>query len=303
MSISVVIPAYNAANFIRETLQSVLQQTLPADEVLVIDDGSTDDTATIAESFGPPVRVFRRANLRQGASRNFGVQESKCEWIAFIDADDMWKSNKLERQMQELSKHLEADVCYSGWVNFTQEAETIRFGEVVPAPPIEKLRKALYRGIGFLPGSLVIRRSTFLALGGFAVNFRITEDWDLWLRLYHAGTKFISCQEPLLFYRRHREGVSSNGMVLLQESTDVYRRHILPHSSGLTRLISMTLFFSVHKADAAYALQSKGDPRSLSMMIMSIVHWPFNAPQRYAALAHMSLSRFRSLFRGRPSAR
>jgi glycosyltransferase involved in cell wall biosynthesis len=99
MSISVVIPAYNAAQFIRETLDSVLNQTLPADEVLVIDDGSTDETASIAESYGSAVRVFRRPNLKQSVSRNFGVQEAKSEWIAFNDADDIWESNKLERQM------------------------------------------------------------------------------------------------------------------------------------------------------------------------------------------------------------
>jgi glycosyltransferase involved in cell wall biosynthesis len=89
MSISVVIPAYNASRFIAATLESVLGQTLPADEIVVVDDGSTDDTAAIAESFGPPVRVFRRPNSRQGASRNFGVKQTSSEWIAFTDADDL----------------------------------------------------------------------------------------------------------------------------------------------------------------------------------------------------------------------
>jgi glycosyltransferase involved in cell wall biosynthesis len=297
MSIAVVIPAYNAAEFISDMLESVLRQTLPADEVLVIDDGSTDDTAAIAESFGPPVRVFRRPNSRQGASRNFGVQQSKCEWIAFIDADDLWKENKLERQMQELSKHPDADVCYTGQVHFAQEGETIRFVQEVAVPPVEKLREELFCGVSFLPSSVVIRRSTFLALGGFALNFTITEDWDLWLRLYHAGTKFVSCPEPLLLYRQHQQNVSSNGMVLLQENTDVYRRLVLPHISRSARSMSLARFFSVNKAGAAYELRKKGDPRYLSMMIMSLVHWPFNDTHRYKVLAHMLYTRLKGLTR------
>jgi glycosyltransferase involved in cell wall biosynthesis len=295
MSIAVVIPAYNAAEFISDMLESVLRQTLPADEVLVIDDGSTDDTAEIAESFGPPVRVFRRPNSRQGASRNFGVQQSECEWIAFMDADDLWKENKLERQMQELSSHPDADICYTGRVNFTQEGETIRFGQVVPAPPIEKFREELFRGVVFLPSSAVVRRSTFLALGGFALHFTITEDWDMWLRLYHAGKKFASCQEPLLLHREHQENVSSNIPVLLRENTDVYRRLVLPHISRSARSMSLARFFSVNKAGAAYELRKKGDPRYLSMMFMSVVHWPFNDRHRYKVLAHMLYTRLRDL--------
>src|ERR1035437_8266655 len=93
MSISVVIPAYNASRFIAATLQSVWGQTVPADEIVVVDDGSTDDTAAIAESFGPPVRAYRRPNSRQGASRNFGVKQTSSEWIAFTDADDLWEPN------------------------------------------------------------------------------------------------------------------------------------------------------------------------------------------------------------------
>src|ERR1035441_10508770 len=144
MSISVVIPAYNAFAFIAETLDSVLQQTFPPDEILVIDDGSTDDTAAVAESFGPPVRVFRRPNSRQGASRNFGVQQAVSEWIAFIDADDLWEPTKLERQMQDLFRHAGADVSYTAHVRFSQEGETIRFRGSTPPrfAPAKNIRKA-----------------------------------------------------------------------------------------------------------------------------------------------------------------
>src|ERR1035437_9648809 len=101
MSISVVIPAYNASRFIAATLESVLSQSLPADEILVVDDGSTDNTVAIAAWFPPPVRVLSIPNSKAGAARNFGVSQAQTEWVAFLDADDLWEENKLERQMEE----------------------------------------------------------------------------------------------------------------------------------------------------------------------------------------------------------
>src|SRR5262249_59293001 len=99
-TISVVIPCYNGARFLRETLASVLAQTLPPLEVLVIDDGSTDDSGAVAESFGPPVRVIRQPNQGESVARNRGIEEAKGEWVGFLDADDLWNPDKLERQWQ-----------------------------------------------------------------------------------------------------------------------------------------------------------------------------------------------------------
>ncbi len=97
-SISIIIPCYNGAKYLRETLDSVVAQTLPALEVLVVDDGSTDDSAAIAESFGPPVRVIRQPNQGESVARNRGIDEAKGEWVAFLDADDLWRPEKLAVQ-------------------------------------------------------------------------------------------------------------------------------------------------------------------------------------------------------------
>ena len=296
MSISVVIPAYNASRFIAATLESVLSQSLPADEILVVDDGSTDDTAAIAENFGPPVRVFRRPNSRQGASRNFGAQQAAGEWIAFIDADDLWEPNKLERQMEELSKHPDADICYTARVRFTQEEDAIR---IIPTPsydipfaPAQKIREGLFRCVTFLPSSAVIRRSAFLAAGGFN-DQRTSEDWDLWLRLLHRGTKFASCSEPLLLYRLHGNNVTvtSNKLTIYQENMSVYRAHVVPHLTGPRRWIAPARYFSPLNADIAYLLREKGDPRCLSVMTASILQWPFGDLTRYKGWLHMLLTR------------
>ena len=89
-TVSVVIPCYNAAPWLRETIESVLAQTHPVLEVIVVDDGSTDQSAEIAESFGPCVRVVRQSNQGESIARNNGIDLARGDWIAFIDADDIW---------------------------------------------------------------------------------------------------------------------------------------------------------------------------------------------------------------------
>jgi glycosyltransferase involved in cell wall biosynthesis len=98
-NVTVVIPCYNAAPFLRATLESVMRQTHTPFEVLVIDDGSTDQSAAIARSFGSPLRVISQTNQGESIARNRGIDEAKGDWIAFLDADDLWLPNKLERQL------------------------------------------------------------------------------------------------------------------------------------------------------------------------------------------------------------
>jgi glycosyltransferase involved in cell wall biosynthesis len=291
MSISVVIPAYNASRYIAETIESVLQQTLPADEVLVLDDGSTDETASIAEQFGPPVRVIRRPNSRVAATRNAGIQEAVSEWIGFIDADDLWESSKLERQMEELSRHPGADVCYTGRRLLIQNEETAQLGEVVRVPPAAQIRESLFRQTSFLPSSVLIRRSTVMAVGWFDTQCTYVEDWDLWLRLLHWGAKFVDCQEPLVHYRIHLNGMTSNSISTLEGAEDVYRRLVLPHLSGMAGWLAHNKFRSIHEANAARTLQDKGDPRALSMLAKSLLHGPIGNTYRYKALARLLYSR------------
>ena len=98
-SVTVVIPCFNAAPFLRATLESALNQSHAPCEVLVIDDGSTDQSAAIAASYGPPVRVISQANQGESVARNRGIEEARGSWIAFLDSDDLWMPEKLERQL------------------------------------------------------------------------------------------------------------------------------------------------------------------------------------------------------------
>jgi glycosyltransferase involved in cell wall biosynthesis len=296
MSISVVIPAYNRSRFIAETLESVLAQTLQPDEVLVIDDGSTDDTAAIAESFAPRVRVYRRSNQRQAAARNFGVQQATSEWIAFLDDDDVWEPNKLERQMEELARHPEADLCYTGRVLLMQKGDTATFGRVIYAPPAKDIRRALFERCSFFPSCVLIRRSTFLAVNGFDTKFRVCcEDYELWLKLLHSGTKFAACREPLLRYRLHETNTLKD-MSWFEDCTRVYRRLVLPYLPRYTGWITNFRHQSELEGDLAYSLREQRNPAHLAMMARSVLHWPFNDKHRYKALTHMLYTRLKKPF-------
>lgn len=117
-TVSVVIPCYNGAKFLRETLDSVLSQTYPVLEVLVIDDGSTDDSAAIAESYGSPIRVIRQPNQGESVARNRGIDEAKGDWIAFLDADDLWEPVKIEKQIAFSELHPEVKCIHTAWKRF-----------------------------------------------------------------------------------------------------------------------------------------------------------------------------------------
>ncbi|MGD0730480.1 MAG: glycosyltransferase family A protein [Terracidiphilus sp.] len=291
MSISVVIPTYNGSHFIAETLESVFAQTIHPDEVLVIDDGSTDDTAAIAESFTPQVSVFRRSNQRQAAARNFGAQQATSEWIAFIDHDDLWEPNKLERQMDELARHPEADLCYTGLVLLMQQGETAIPGRVWDVPPAKDIRKALFSDVPFLPSSVIIRRSTMLAVNGFDPKVcHGSEDYDMWLRLLHSGAKFAACREPLFQYRRHK-GNASRDMAWFDECMEIYKRLVLPHLPRFAGRIAHLKFQSGHEKNLANTLREQRNPAHLAVMARSVLHWPFNDPYRYEALIRMLYTR------------
>lgn len=126
-TVSVVIPCYNGAKYLRETLDSVLAQTYQVLEVLVIDDGSTDDSAAIAESYGPPIRMIRQPNQGESIARNRGIEEAKGDWIAFLDADDLWLPSKIEQQIRFLEENDEVLCIHTAWKRFGMNNTTPEF--------------------------------------------------------------------------------------------------------------------------------------------------------------------------------
>ncbi|HEY9850632.1 MAG TPA: glycosyltransferase [Leptolyngbyaceae cyanobacterium] len=219
--ISVIIPAYNSEQTIRETIESVLQQTFSDFELIAIDDGSTDKTLEIASSFKDTrIKVFSYPNAGGAVSRNRGFSHSSGEFIAFLDADDLWTPDKLELQLKALQDNPEAAVAYS-WLDAIDEAgKFLREGNhrTENGDIFAKLFLIPFVESGSNP---LIRRQAFIDVGGFDESLTASQDYDLYLRLA-ARYNFVAVPSAQVLYRISANSMSAN--VRRQEATSLFVR-------------------------------------------------------------------------------
>ena len=209
-SVSVVIPTYNYGRFIKETISSVLDQTCPPAEIIVVDDGSTDETEAVVGAFAEAVRYIRQDNAGVCAARNRGVSESNSDLIAFLDADDTWEPSNLEKQVARFESDEALGLVHCGMCEFDSETgDTIRLymegGEEGVADNLLLWEGPVIVG----PGAVTVTRKAFDRVGGFDARMKVGEDWDFCYRvarLFKIG--FIA--EPLLNYRRHNAAAHHN---------------------------------------------------------------------------------------------
>jgi glycosyltransferase involved in cell wall biosynthesis len=222
MQVSVIIPTYNSARYLVEAVDSVLAQTVTDLEILVIDDGSTDQTEAVMRKHDPRLRYIRQNNSGVAVARNRGIQESRGTYVAFLDADDTWYSQKLERQLSELGKNPGLRACYSAFC--------VADSNLVPLEVRRNERKGsaledlLLRGniIG-TPSTVVCERALFGEVGGFDPALSQCADWEMWVRLA-AVTEFLFIDEPLITYRQHDGNMSRNAPLLERDSVLVLEK-------------------------------------------------------------------------------
>jgi glycosyltransferase involved in cell wall biosynthesis len=224
--LSVVIPAYNAAPFIEETVRSVLQSTFVDYEVIVIDDGSTDSTAEIAHALGPRVRVISQPNAGMSASRNRGIAATDSEFIALLDSDDVWHPEKSRWQVAALDANPDHGFCFSDFDVWNGDAPD-RF---LTEPRIGALDRShtgwIYHKLIItnwaLPSSVMFRRTAYQELGPMLCVDQQTDDWEYLVRA-SWNYKFLKLAESMVLYRQHatslsRKLASSNSGELMRES-------------------------------------------------------------------------------------
>ncbi len=198
--ISVILPAYNGEATIAETLRSVLAQTHHHLEVLVIDDGSSDHTAAIVEAFPDPrVRLHRFANRGAPVSRNRGIREAAGRYLSFIDADDLWSPDKLEKQLAALEREPQAGVAYSFTVYIDAAGELLRrgFHEPISGNVLRQLCVRFFLQNG---SNALVRREVFERIGRFDKSFEVCDDYDFYLRAAEHF-QFALVAEDQIFYR------------------------------------------------------------------------------------------------------
>jgi glycosyltransferase involved in cell wall biosynthesis len=207
--VTVAIPAYNAMEYLPETLKSVLNQTYPDFEVIIVNDGSTDN---IVEWFtgikDPRVKLISQINRGLAGARNTGIENARGEYIALVDADDVWESTKLEKQIRLLDDDDDLEVTYTWASLINEKGESI--GKIHKTEIEGKIWEQLLERNPIKPSSVVLRRSCFDRVGLFDENLRsFVEDWDMWLRLAKLYS-FRAVKEPLLYYRERSSSVSKN---------------------------------------------------------------------------------------------
>ncbi len=200
-SVSVVIPVYNGEKFLGEAITSLLRQTVPVQDIVVIDDGSTDRTPQIATDFGPPVRCYRQERQGPPAARNLGIEKAASEWISLLDADDVWPEDSLRLQLEWIKKDpsLQIVVGYALLWPGPEEAS-------VPVPLELPEEPRLILNLG----SALIRRSLFDRLGLLDPELVYCDDWDWFMRARELGIRMQVHNGLVLYYRRHAGNLTNN---------------------------------------------------------------------------------------------
>jgi glycosyltransferase involved in cell wall biosynthesis len=204
MLFSVVIPTYNRAHLLPQALESVFAQEEKDFEILVVDDGSTDDTEAVLARYEGRVRVLRQKNSGPAAARNLGIENARGDYVAFLDSDDVWFPWTLSNHRSVIERHGSPTIIEGNHIEFSTEDGPPLLAK---APPVERAARdylASPRG-GLWPSGVVIRTEALRSVGGFPTHAFNAEDSDLWLRL---GTRpgFIHVSAPPAFaYRRHAE--------------------------------------------------------------------------------------------------
>ena len=229
--VSVIVPTYNYAHFIGEALESVRAQTCPDWECVVVDDGSTDNTAIIMREFvarDRRIKYLFQENGKQGKARNTAIKHARAPLLAFLDADDLWEPNKLALQLRTMEE-TGADIIYSdGTIFGGAEDDAVSF----------KVRTGLTAGPAMLNSlllhntvpvaSVLMRRTVLDAVGGFeeGLEFQACEDYELWLKAAKAGAVFVGLPDKLVRYRRHPNAATLRESNVWKPMLRVVARHI-----------------------------------------------------------------------------
>ena len=205
--VSVIIPTYNRASYICETIDSVLDQTFTDYEIIVVDDGSTDNTKEIVslhiEKYSKKIRYFYQENRGEAGARNTGIKESKGEYIAFLDSDDIWHREKLEKQIKALEGsdvslvYCSMYIIKDGYVNYKKRK---------PSSPALNFHDLLLGGKS-IPMTGLVKKNDLDKVGLFDESIKLACDYDMWLR-FSMKYKIKFMNEPLAFYRRHASNIS-----------------------------------------------------------------------------------------------
>jgi glycosyltransferase involved in cell wall biosynthesis len=293
-TISAIITTYNYARFLPAAIESVLGQTRPADEIIVVDDGSTDDTRDVLARYTERgVRYLYKENGGVSSARNLGIRESRGSLLAFLDADDEWLPGKLALQVEHFARYPQAGlVTGSEWEIDDEGRRAPWLNRREPAAARWIYPQILIENQVGSPSLVMVSRECLDNAGTFDEELRLAQDWDLWIRIakeYPVGV----VDAPLIHYRRHRASMSAGPVWSRYISNRAFHhRYIRPirQRRMRTRLLlaaqSMNLFY------AAAQIEESGERRasalSLALLALALDH-NYQAKLKWAAVLRAAL--------------
>ena len=243
--LSVVIPAYNAATTVRSAVRSTLNQTVPALEVIVVDDGSTDGTGDVVSAIDDPrVRLVSQSNGGPAAARNAGIAVARGEWIAFLDSDDLWLPRYVEAATAALTAAPNPGFAYTDAYVFDSGRGQVKRGSASdaldPPPPDRASFLAALLRRNFVFTSAAVPAAVLSAVGGYDESLTLSEEYDLWLRILVAGFDAVWLGGPLAIYRMHPGQSSHQILAMKRTAARVYhglREEDMPSDEARAALV------------------------------------------------------------------
>jgi len=206
--ISIIIPTYNQAEYLQEAVDSVLNQTYKNIEIIIIDDGSTDNTLKVVNSFNDNKIIFiQQRNKGASSARNTGIKEANGEYIAFLDSDDLWLKDKLRKQIDFMRENQKVGLLGTGCFQVIDTNKMI-YKKIFPHKN-EILQKDLIKYNPFIQSSVMVRKNVFNDIGLYDEKFKESEDYDLWLRIAQKY-KIANLKQALVTKKYSKAGLSKN---------------------------------------------------------------------------------------------
>ncbi len=239
MKISIVLPCYNRVHLIGQALVSILAQTLAPHEIIIVDDGSSDDLAGYLATFYPQVRLIRQPNAGPAAARNTGFHAATGDLIALWDSDDLCPPTRLEVERDLFVKYPELDFVFGNEAKFTKDQAPVPCWQNhgLQTGPIDALA-AIQAKVNIPTSSVMMRRSAVWAVGGMDESLRLCEDFDLWVRMAKNGANFGIVNEVLAHRRIHSGNLVNQRLELKAAECVVLERHDCLGSDFLRRRLS-----------------------------------------------------------------
>jgi hypothetical protein len=274
LRVTTIIPSYNRANYLPLAVDSVLGQTYPVGELVIVDDGSTDNTREVVERYEGRVRFSQQNHGGVSAARNKGLELAQGEVIAWCDADDVWEPTFLQRTVPLLDKDLQLDGVYAGVAHIDSDGNRLPQENRIAVPP-DQLYAALADDCFIQTTALVMRKRCFDQAGWFDTNFDISEDYDMFLRLAQC-CRIVGLGEPLVQYRVHHQNTVGNTAKWCESRLALTRKHFGDPRQGVTGMTEQQRRAHAHayRAAAVKCLQDSADDRGWQYLREGASIWP-----------------------------